>query len=77
MKFTSEIEIDDEHLEVLLDYNKGYKLDSEYFVTTGREDIENEMSFGKGLLEGGFYQHYPLGPTSLGHFILNLYKNKK
>lgn len=78
MKFTCEIEIDDEYLEVLLDYEKGYALDSEYFITTGREEIEYQMSSGLNpILEGGFYQHYPLSPTGWGYFVLNQYKNRK
>ncbi len=74
MKFNAEITIDDEHLDVLLDYDKGYTLDSEYFIATGRELIESEMF---ELIEGGFYSHYPLSPTPLGYFILKLWKNKK
>jgi hypothetical protein len=75
-KFTSEIEIDQEHLKVLLDYQNGYTLDSEYFITMGKEQIEEEMCWKKGLLEGGFYKHYPLDPTSLGRFILELYNSR-
>lgn len=74
MRFQCEIEIDDEHLQVLVDYHNGYSLDSEYFEMTGRQDVENEMYM---YLEGGFYQHYPLSPTPLGQFVLDKYlKNK-
>lgn len=76
MKFVSEIEIDDEHLKVLLDYDNGYDLNDEYFNLTNKQDIEQEMYWDLGLLEGGFYQHYPLSPTSMGRFILERYKNK-
>ena len=73
MKFTSEIEIDDEHLKVLLDYHSGYELNDEYFNLTDKQEIEREMCYDVGLLEGGFYQHYPLEPTGLGRFILSQY----
>lgn len=76
MKFISEIEIEEEYLKVLLDYHNGYTLDDEYFILTNGEDIENQMQWDEGLLEGGFYQHYPLSPTPLGRFILNQYLNK-
>ena len=66
MKFTSEIEIDDEYLKVLLDDRNGYELNDEYFNLTDKQDIEYEMLYNEGLLEGGFYQHYPLSPTPLG-----------
>jgi hypothetical protein len=78
MKFISEIEINDEHLNVLTDYFNGYDLDDEYFnLTNNLQEIESEMVYDKCLLEGGFYQHYPLQPTLLGRFIFELYKNKK
>ena len=73
MKFVSEIEIDEEHLKVLLDYHNRYDLDGDYFEFTNRQDIEMEMYNSCGLLEGGFYQHYPLSPTPLGSFILKKY----
>ena len=73
MKFTSEIEIDDEYLKVLLDDRNGYELNDEYFNLTDKQDIEYEMLYNEGLLEGGFYQHYPLSPTTLGRFIINQY----
>ncbi len=76
MKFTTEIEIDDEHLKVLLDHDNGYDLNDEYFNLTGKQDIEWEMLYDLGLLEGGFYQHYPLSPSSVGRFILKQYKLK-
>jgi hypothetical protein len=77
MKFISEIEIDDEHLNVLLDYASGYDLNDEYFNLTDKQEIEKEMLWEKGLLESGFYQHYPLTPTILGGFILEQYKKRK
>lgn len=77
MVFTSEIEIDDEHLIVLLDYDNGYDLDDEYFNLADKQEIKREMTGEFGLLEGGFYQHYPLSPTNIGMFILNQYKKKK
>lgn len=73
MKFNSEIEIDDEHLKVLLDYHNGYDLDDEYFNLTDKQEIEREMNWDEGLIEGGFYQPYPLSPTPLGRFILDQY----
>jgi len=73
MKFIAEIEIKEEHLKVLLDYHNNYNLDDEYFNLMDRQDIENEMCYTEFLLDGGFYQHYPLSPTPLGHFILDLY----
>ena len=73
MKFTSEIEIDDEYLKVLLDDRNGYELNDEYFNLTDKQDIEYEMLYNEGLLEGGFYQHYPLSTTPLGRFIINQY----
>lgn len=73
MVFKTEIEIDDEHLKVLLDYHNGYDLDDEYFNLLDRQDIEHEMCYEKGLLEGGFYQHYSLSPTDLGRLILDAY----
>ena len=73
MKFISEIEIDDEHLKVLLDYHNGYNLDDEYFNLTDKQDIEKEMMWDMALITGGFYQHYPLSPTILGRFILEQY----
>ena len=76
MKFISEIEIDDEHLNVLLDYDNGYDLNDEYFNLTDKQEIEKEMSWEMGLLEGGFYQRYPLTPTELGRFILKQYKKR-
>jgi len=77
MKFTSEIEIKDEHLDVLLDYLfEKYDLDDEYFNLFDRQDTEHEMLNG-GLLQGGFYQHYPLYPTDLGNFILHCYRKSK
>ena len=76
MKFVSEIEIDEEHLKVLLDYHNGYELNDEYFNLTDKQHIEEEMYWRKGLLEGGFYKHYPLSPTPLGSFILSLYNKK-
>lgn len=76
MKFISEIEIEDEHLEVLLDYQNGYDLDDEYFNLNNKQDIEKEMYWDLGLLESGFYQHYPLTPTPLGRFILSQYNKK-
>ena len=76
MKFLSEIEIDDEHLKVLLDYQNGYSLDDEYFNLTDKQEIEEEMSWKTGLLDGGFYQHYPLTPTILGQFILEQYNKR-
>lgn len=72
MKFNTEIEIDDEHLNVLLDYKNGYELDDEYFNLSDKQEIEQEMC-DNDLLEGGFYQHYPLFPTPLGRFILKQY----
>ena len=75
MKFKSEIEIDDEHMQVLLDYMNNYELNDEYFNLTNKQEIEKEMCYEKGLLEGGFYQHYPLSPTPLEYFILEQYKN--
>lgn len=76
MKFLSEIEIDDEHLKVLLDYRNGYSLDDEYFNLTDKQEIEKEMLYEKGLLDDGFYQHYPLAPTILGQFILEQYNKR-
>jgi hypothetical protein len=76
MKFTCEIEIDDEHLNVLLDYSKGYDLDDEYFNLTDRQELEREMIWEKAFLKGGFYQHYPLTPTDMGQFILEQFKKK-
>lgn len=73
MKFTAEIEIKDEYLEVLMDYQKGYTLDDEYFNLHDRQDIEREMTYDEGLLDGGFYCHYPLYPTGQGQLILDLY----
>lgn len=73
MKLKAEIEIKNEHLKVLLDYHNGYELDDEYFNLMDRQDIEEEMHYNEGLLEGGFYQCYPLSPTPLGRFILDLY----
>lgn len=52
MVFTSEIEIDDEHLIVLLDYDNGYDLDDEYFNLADKQEIEREMTGEFGLLEG-------------------------
>lgn len=77
MKFLSEIEIDDEHLQVLLDYSNGHDLDDEYFNLTDKQEIEREMLWVLGLLEGGFYQHYPLFPSQLGNFILDQYLKKR
>ena len=76
MKFTSEIEIDEQHLKVLLDYQNRYDLDDEYFNLTDKQSIEKEMYWDLGLLEGGFYQHYPLSPTPLGRFILEQYNKR-
>ena len=76
MKFISEIEIDNEHLNVLLDYHKGYELNDEYFNLTDKQEVEREMCYDVGLLEGGFYQQYPLEPTGLGRFILSQYLKK-
>jgi hypothetical protein len=76
MKFTSEIEIDEQHLKVLLDYQNRYDLDDEYFNLTDKQDIEKEMYWDLGLLEGGFYQHYPLSPAPLGRFILEQYNKR-
>jgi hypothetical protein len=76
MKFTSEIEIDEQHLKVLLDYQNRYELDDEYFNLTDKQNIEKEMYWDLGLLEGGFYQHYPLSPTPLGRFILEQYNKR-
>jgi hypothetical protein len=76
MKFTSEIEIDEQHLKVLLDYQNRYDLDDEYFNLTDKQNIEKEMYWDLGLLEGGFYQHYPLSPTPLGRFILEQYNKR-
>lgn len=73
MKFTSVIEIDDEHLQVLLDYHNGYELSDEYFNLTDKQDIEHQMCWEIGLLDSGFYQHYPLQPSELGRFILKQY----
>jgi hypothetical protein len=73
MKFKAEIEIKNEHLKVLLDYHNGYELNDEYFNLMDRQDIEHEMHYTEGLLDGGFYQCYPLSPTPLGQFILDLY----
>ena len=73
MKFISEIEIDDEYLKVLSDYFNGYELDDEYFNLTNSQEVEREMLYEKSLLEGGFYQHYPLEPTPLGKFIFQQY----
>ena len=47
MKFNTEIEIDDEHLEVLYDYHKGHRLDSEYFEILEKQDIEMEIMCGE------------------------------
>ena len=77
MKFKAEIEIHHEHLKVLLDYHNGYSLDDEYFNLMDRQDIEEEMCYKEGLLESGFYQHYPLSPTPLGRFILDLYLKQR
>jgi hypothetical protein len=77
MKFKAEIEIKNEHLKVLLDYHNQYWLDDEYFNLMDRQDIEEEMTYKEGLLEGGFYQHYPLSPTPLGSFILELYLKQR
>ncbi len=78
MIFENKIEIDDEHLKVLLDYHNGYSLDDEYFNLTDKQDIEHEMYWKNNLLEGGFYEHYPLSPSVLGSFILDQYlKTKK
>ena len=77
MKFKAEIEIHHEHLKVLLDYHNRYELDDEYFNLMDRQDIEEEMTYKEGLLEGGFYQHYPLSPTPLGSFILELYLKQR
>jgi hypothetical protein len=77
MKFLAEIEIADEHLKVLMDYHNHYDLDDEYFNLMDRQDIEEEMNYNLGLLEGGFYQHYPLSPTAIGSFILELYLKQK
>lgn len=76
MKFTAEIEIDDEPLQVLLDYQKNYDLDDEYFNLHDRQELEREMVWELGLLEGGFYRHYPLTPTPVGQFILDLYNKR-
>lgn len=76
MKFKTEIEIDEEHMKVLIDYQNGYDLDDEYFNVADKQDIEKEMYWDLGLLEGGFYQHYPLSPTPLGRFILEQYKKR-
>lgn len=75
MEFSGEIEIDQEHLDVLMDYCNDYSLDSEYFELQDKQDIENEMT-NLGLLDGGFYQHYPLSPTPLANLIVNLYRRK-
>lgn len=77
MKFSADIEVDDEFLEVLLDCHKNYSLDSEYFEMGNKQDIEKEMVWDEGLLEGGFYQHYPLSPTPVGRMILDLYLKSK
>jgi hypothetical protein len=77
MKFISEIEIEQEYLDVLIDhYEKRYDLDDEYFNLTDKQEIEREMCYELGLLDGGFYQHYPLSPTALGSFIYELYKKR-
>tara|TARA_R110000868_G_scaffold177798_3_gene416918 strand:+ start:783 stop:1022 length:240 start_codon:yes stop_codon:yes gene_type:complete len=77
MKFTTEIEINEEHLKVLLDYHNNYDLDDEYFNLTDKQDVEHEMCYELSLLEGGFYQHYPLSPSQLGRFILDKYLESK
>mgnify|MGYP003490691209 CR=1 FL=1 len=78
MKFIAEIEIEQECLDVLIDhYERGYDLDDEYFNLTDKQEIEREMRDDLGLLDGGFYQHYPLTPTNLGSFIYKLYKERK
>lgn len=77
VNFTVDIEIDEEFLKVLQDYESGYTLDSEYFEALDKQDIENEIIYRGGLLEGGFYQHYPLSPTEKGYMVLELIKNKK
>lgn len=77
MKFKAEIEIHHEHLKVLFDYHNKYELNDEYFNLMNRQDIEEEMVWKLGLLEGGFYQHYPLQPTRLGSFILELYLKQR
>lgn len=74
--FTSKIEIDEEHLKVLLDYHGGYDLNDEYFNLTDRQEIEKEMLWESGLLQSGFYHHYPLSPSQLGSFILEQYLNR-
>jgi|LakMenEpi03Aug12_release.lakeMendotaPanAssembly.Ray.scaffolds.fasta_scaffold3227230_1 hypothetical protein len=74
MIFKTEIEIDDAYLAVLLDYHNNYDLDDEYFNLTDKQEIEREM-INEGLIDGGFYQHYPLSPTPLGRFILDQYNN--
>jgi hypothetical protein len=76
MKFLSQIEIADDHLQVLIDYQNGYYLDDEYFNLHDKQELEREMSWELGLLEGGFYQHYPLSPTPLGQFILEQYNQR-
>jgi hypothetical protein len=43
---------------------------------TDKQNIEKEMYWDLGLLEGGFYQHYPLSPTPLGRFILEQYNKR-
>ena len=69
MKFISEIEIEQEYLDVLIDYyEKRYDLDDEYFNLTDKQEIEREMCYELELLEGGFYQNYPLSPTPLESF---------
>lgn len=72
MKFKAEIEIDQEILNVLIDYKNGHVIDSEYFITTGREAIEVELD---EFFDSGLYSHYPLFPSQLGSFILYLYDN--
>lgn len=70
MKFSREIEVDDLMMKVLLDCNNGITIDSTYIIANGFEDTECEFYM---YLEGGFYQHYPLFPTPLGYFIIELF----
>jgi len=77
MKFKAEIEIKNEHLKVLLDYHNGYELNDEYFNLMDRQNIEEEMAWNEVLLKGGFYNRYPLIPTPLGQYILDLYVKQR
>ena len=70
MKFKAEIEINHEHLKVLLDYHNGYELNDEYFKN---ERLEAEM-WKKGLIE---QYRGVLIPTPLGQYILNLYVKQR